>query len=135
MQDTEATTTTSRRVSSALVAVCRSRSTSSLMELVLFDVRVGLGDVGLGLVVVVVGHEVLDRVVGQQLAELGGDLGGEGLVGLEDEGGALDPLHQPGGGRGLAGAGGPQQDDVLLPRPQAPLQLVDCGRLVAGRSV
>ncbi|CFR75787.1 Uncharacterised protein [Mycobacterium tuberculosis] len=33
MQDTEATTTTSRRDSSAEVAECRSRSTSSLMEL------------------------------------------------------------------------------------------------------
>ncbi len=32
MQDTVATTITSRRVSSALVAECRSRSTSSLTE-------------------------------------------------------------------------------------------------------
>ena len=32
---------------------------------VLLDVRVGRGDVGLGLVVVVVGDEVLDRVVGK----------------------------------------------------------------------
>jgi hypothetical protein len=32
MHDTEATTTTSRRVSSELVALCRSRSTSSLID-------------------------------------------------------------------------------------------------------
>ncbi len=32
MQDTEATTTTSRLVSSELVALCRNRSTSSLIE-------------------------------------------------------------------------------------------------------
>lgn len=32
MQETEATTTTSRRVSSELVAECRRRSTSSLIE-------------------------------------------------------------------------------------------------------
>jgi hypothetical protein len=32
MQDTVATTMTSRRVSRALVAECRSRSTSSLMD-------------------------------------------------------------------------------------------------------
>ena len=32
MQDTEATTITSRRVSRQLVAECRSRSTSSLIE-------------------------------------------------------------------------------------------------------
>ena len=33
MQDTVATTTTSRRVSRDMVAECRSRSTSSLIEL------------------------------------------------------------------------------------------------------
>ena len=33
MQDTDATTITSRRVSSELVALCRSRSTSSFTEL------------------------------------------------------------------------------------------------------
>ena len=32
MQETEATTMTSRRVSRLLVALCRSRSTSSLIE-------------------------------------------------------------------------------------------------------
>ena len=32
MHDTDATTTTSRRVSRELVAECRSRSTSSLMD-------------------------------------------------------------------------------------------------------
>ena len=32
MHDTDATTTTSRRVSSELVALCRSRSTSSLID-------------------------------------------------------------------------------------------------------
>ena len=47
---------------------------------VLLDVGVRLRDVRLGLVVVVVGDEVLDRVVGQQLAELVGQLGGQRLV-------------------------------------------------------
>ncbi len=32
MQDTEATTTVSRRVSRLMVALCRSRSTSELIE-------------------------------------------------------------------------------------------------------
>ncbi|CAM5533100.1 hypothetical protein SALBM217S_00878 [Streptomyces griseoloalbus] len=47
---------------------------------VLLDVGVRLRDVRLGLVVVVVRDEVLDRVVRQKLAELVGQLGGEGLV-------------------------------------------------------
>ena len=47
---------------------------------VLLDVEVGLRDVRLGLVVVVVGDEVLDRVVGEELPELVAELGGERLV-------------------------------------------------------
>jgi len=39
---------------------------------VLLDVEVARRDVGLGLVVVVVADEVLDRVLGEELAELAG---------------------------------------------------------------
>ena len=70
MQDTEATTSTSRRVSNDCIAECRSRSMSSLTQGVLLDVRIGARDVRLGLVVVVVRHEVLDRVVREELLEL-----------------------------------------------------------------
>ncbi len=100
---------------------------------VLLDVGVGLGDVGLGLVVVVVGDEVLDGVVGKQLAQLVGELRGQRLVGLEDQDGALQLLGHPGHGRGLAGAGGTQQDDVLLPALDPPGDLGDRRRLVARR--
>ena len=54
-----------------------------------FDEEVAGGDVGFGLVVVVVGDEVLDGVVGEEGFELVVELGGEGLVVREDEGGAL----------------------------------------------
>ena len=53
---------------------------------VLLDVGVGRGDVGLGLVVVVVGDEVLDGVVGEELLELAVELGRQGLVVGEDQG-------------------------------------------------
>ena len=55
-----------------------------------FDEEVAGGDVGFGLVVVVVGDEVLDGVVGEEVFELVVELGGEGLVVREDEGGALE---------------------------------------------
>ena len=97
---------------------------------VLLDEGVRLRDVGLGLVVVVVGNEVLHRVIREKLAELGGHLGGQGLVRLQDEGGALDLLDEPGGRRGLAGSRGTEQDDVLLPRPQTLSQLGDRRGLV-----
>ena len=57
---------------------------------VLLDVGVAGGDVGLGLVVVVVGHEILDPVAREELAELVGQLGGEGLVGRQHDGGPLE---------------------------------------------
>ena len=98
---------------------------------VLLDVGVRLRDVRLGLVVVVVGDEVLDGVVGQQLAELVGELGGQGLVGRHDQRRPLHLLDQPGRRRGLAGAGGAEQDDVLLPRLDPRGELVDRRRLVA----
>ncbi len=60
---------------------------------VLLDVGVRLRDVRLGLVVVVVGDEVLDGVVGQQLAELVGQLGGERLVRRHDQRRPLQPAR------------------------------------------
>ena len=102
---------------------------------VLLDVGVRLRDVRLGLVVVVVRDEVLDRVVRQQLAELVGQLGGQRLVRRHDEGGALELLDHPRGGGGLAGAGRAQQDDILLTCADALLQLGDGRRLVAARLV
>ena len=102
---------------------------------VLLDVGVGLRDVRLGLVVVVVRHEVLDGVVGQHLSELVGQLGGQRLVGRHDQRGPLQLLDQPGGGRRLAGTGGTQQHDVALPRVDAAFQFVDGRGLVAGRRV
>ena len=102
---------------------------------VLLDVGVGLGDVGLGLVVVVVGDEVLDRVVGEEHAQLVGELRGQGLVGLHHQDRPLHLLGHPGHGRGLAGAGRAEQHDVLL-APVDPLDdLGDRRRLVAGGDV
>ena len=54
---------------------------------VFFDVDVAARDVGLGLVVVVVGDEVVDGVVWEERFELFVELGGEGFVVGEDEGG------------------------------------------------
>ena len=64
---------------------------------VLLDVGVAR-EVGLGLVVVVVGDEVLDPVVREELPELAGQLRGQRLVGRDHEGGLLHLLDRPGGG-------------------------------------
>ncbi len=100
---------------------------------VLLDVGVRRGHVRLGLVVVVVGDEVLDSVAGEELLELGGQLGGQRFVGLDDEGRSLDSLDGPGNGGRLARAGDPEEGLVSLPSPDAGHQRGDGLGLVAGR--
>ena len=88
---------------------------------VLLDVGVRGRDVGLGLVVVVVGDEVLHPVVGEELLQLRGQLGGQRLVGLDDQGGPLDRLDGPGDGGRLARSGDAQQGLEAV----TPLQALD----------
>ena len=76
---------------------------------VLFDVRVGRGHVGLGLVVVVVGHEVLNPVIREELAQLVGQLRGQRLIGRDDERGLLHLFDGPRDGRTLARPGDAEQ--------------------------
>ena len=102
---------------------------------VLLDEGVGLRDVGLGLVVVVVRHEVLDGVVRHELAELGRELRRERLVVREDERGPLHLLDEPGRGRGLAGAGRAEQHDIGLAGVDPAGEFGDRGGLVAARPV
>ena len=90
---------------------------------VLLDVRVARRDVGLGLVVVVVGDEVLDPVLGEELAELVGELRGERLVGRDHERRSLHLLDGPGDGGALAAAGDAEQ----RLEPVAPLDALGQG--------
>ena len=109
MQETEATMMTSSRSSSERVAEWRMRSICSLIEDSFSMIGVGARHVGLRLVVVVVGDEILDRVVGEEVLELAIELGGQRLVGRQDQGRALRLLDHLGHGEGLAGAGDAEQ--------------------------
>jgi hypothetical protein len=102
---------------------------------VLLYVGVGARDVGFRLVVVVIADEVLDRVLREEALHLAVELGGQGLVGGQDQGRALGGLDDLGHGEGLARAGDAQQHLVVLPALQPGHQLGDGGRLVAGRLV
>ena len=97
----------------------------------LLDIGVGARDVGLGLVVVVIGDEILDRVVREEGLELAIELGGERLVGRQDQRRALGRGDHLGHGEGLARAGDAEQHLVALLRLDALDQLGDGGRLVA----
>ena len=96
-----------------------------------FDVEVAGRDVGLGLVVVVVGDEVLDGVVGEELFELVVKLGGEGLVVREDERGALRLLDNLGHGESFAGAGDAEQHLIFFTGGKTADELGDGAGLVA----
>ena len=100
---------------------------------VLLDEQVALRHVGLGLVVVVVADEVLDRVAREELAELAVQLRRQRLVGGEDDGRAAEAGDDVGHREGLAGAGDAEQGLVGQAVGDALGELRDRRRLVAGR--
>ena len=99
---------------------------------VLLDVRVAGRDVRLGLVVVVVADEVLDAVLGEELAHLLRQLRGERLVGSQDQRRSLRLLDRPGDGRALARAGDAEQRLEAIAALDTLRQLGDGLRLIAG---
>ena len=99
----------------------------------LFDVQIVLRDVRLGLVVVVVRDEVLDRVLGKEVLELLVELRRQGLVVAEDERRPVDVLDDLGDGEGLAGAGDAEEDLVARAGLDAFRELADGLGLIALR--
>jgi len=76
---------------------------------VLFNVGIGAGDVGFGLVVIVVGNKILHRIVREERAELSAELGRQRLIVGQHQRGAVAPGDHVGHGKGLAAAGHTQQ--------------------------
>ena len=109
---------------------------AELVELVvdggfLVDVQIGGGDVGFGLVVVVVADEIFDGVFGEEGFELVVELCGERFVVSQDQSGAVQGFDDLCHREGLAGAGDAQQDLVFVAGFDAADELVDGGGLVA----
>ena len=102
---------------------------------VLFDKGIRMGDIGLRLVVVVVGHEVFHRVVGEKFLKLGAQLGGQSLVMGQYQGGTLDLLDDLGHGEGLARAGHSQQGLLVQPHLDPLGQSLNGLRLVAAGGI
>ncbi len=99
---------------------------------IFLDVGVAGRDVGLGLVIVVVGNEVLDRVLREELPELAVQLRGQGLVGRQHEGRPLHGLDHVGDGVSLARPGDAEQRLVGEPRLESLDQAADRLGLIAG---
>ena len=56
---------------------------------ILFDIGIGGGDIGLRLVIIVVGDKVLNGIVREKFAHFAVELGGQGLVMRQDHGGTV----------------------------------------------
>jgi hypothetical protein len=76
---------------------------------ILLDVGVGGRHIRFGLVIVVVGNEILDRVAREERTKLTVQLCGKGLVVREDHGGTLHPLDDLGGCHGLPASRHPEE--------------------------
>ena len=135
MHETDATTITSLRREERRGRGEPQPRDVVVLRRVLLDVQIGLRHVRLGLVVVVVGDEVLDRVAREELAELVAELRGERLVVRDDQRRLLHLLDDPGHRRRLAGRGRAEQRLVALTGAQAVGERRDRLRLVAGRDV
>ncbi len=100
---------------------------------VFLDVRVRSWHVCLGLVVVVVGDEILHTIVGEELTKLVRKLCRQRLVGSEHQRRTLRPLDRPRDRRALARAGDAQQRLEPVAADHAVRELGHGARLVTGR--
>ncbi len=100
---------------------------------ILFDEQIARRHVGFGLVVVVVGDEILDRVFREELAHLGIQLRRQGLVRRHDQRRPPQLRDDIGHGVGLARAGHTQQGLERQPVLDALDQSGNRLRLIARR--
>ncbi len=76
---------------------------------ILLDEGVGGRHIGFGLIVVVVGDKILHCIIREELLHLAVELGGQGLVGRQNHGGAVEGRDDISHGEGLARACHPEQ--------------------------
>ena len=102
---------------------------------VLGDISVALGDVGLGLVVIVIADKILHRVLRKKFLHLAVELARQSLVVGNDQGGLVEGLNDVGHGEGLAGSRHPQQGLKLISLFKSFDQILNRFGLVAGRRI
>ena len=101
----------------------------------LLDIRVRPGDIGFGLVIIVIRDEIFDRIVGKKAREFAIKLRGENLVGRKDQRGPLQFLDHLRHRKCLARAGYAQQHLSAIAFQRAGHQIGDGGRLIARRLI
>ena len=91
------------------------------------------GNVGFGLVIVVIRNEILYRVLGEEIFELGIELRRQCFVVRHDQGGALKVLNDVGNGECLAGSRSPQQNLIAIAFAESFNKFINRFGLIAGR--
>ena len=94
-----------------------------------------MGDIGLGLVVVIIGDKIFHRVVGKKFLEFSAQLGGQSLIVGQHQRGPLDLFNDLGHGEGFARAGDPQKSLLVQAHLNAPGQGGNGLRLIAAGGI
>jgi len=102
---------------------------------VLFNIGIRAGDIGFGLVVIVVGHEILHRIVREKRPELGAELRRQRFIVGQHQRGAVALGDHVRHSEGLAAAGHTQQGLAAVAALHALHKLLDGLRLVARRGI
>ena len=102
---------------------------------VLFDISIGGSDIGLRLVIVVIGDEVFHAAVREERTEFAAQLSCQRFVMRDHQRGLLHPLNDRGHGEGFARARHAEQHLTLQSLFKSPCQRRNCLRLVAARLI
>ena len=102
---------------------------------ILFDKRIGRGNIGFGLIIVVIGDEILDGIFREEVLELPIELCGQRFVVAHDQGRLIEPGDDIGHGKRFAGTGHAQQGVVFTPTAERFGQPFDGLGLIARRLV
>ena len=102
---------------------------------VLGDIGVALGNIGLGLVIIVIGHKIFHCVLREKFLHLAVELACQCLVVGNDQRGLVQCLDDIGHGKGFARTCYAQQGLKLISLFEAPDQVLDRPGLVSGRRI
>ncbi len=133
MQDTDATMITSDR-SKMRARGFKTQAIDMIIDgRIFFDISIGRRDIGFGLIVIVIGDEILNRVFRKELLVLRVELCGQNFIGRQNQRGFLN-LRDDVRGRERFAAAGDAQENLMARAVANTLDqfLNGCG-LVAGR--
>ncbi len=102
---------------------------------VFFNVSIRLRDIRLRLKIVIIAHEIFDRVIGEKLLEFAVQLSGQRLIVRQHQRGFLELLNDIGHGKCLAGPGYAQQHLMLISLFEPFIKLLNRFGLVAARLI